>query len=113
MIGIKHLTLADFYTIAFTAPLVVTLLASIFLKEKADWKTWMAIAFGFAGVMVAVHLSNVQGHNLSVYGLIGGLVCAITYSFAQIIVRAFPGRQIMRLAFGLAYWDLRYAACTL
>lgn len=37
-----------------SAPLTVTLLAAIVLKEKVGWRRWLAIASGFVGVLIMV-----------------------------------------------------------
>ena len=55
VIAIRHLPLALFYILVFFAPTVTTLLAAAFLRESLTWKRTLAIAAGFAGVVVAVN----------------------------------------------------------
>ncbi len=54
-IALRHLTLTLFYILVFTAPTVIALLSSVFLREGLPWKKAVAIAAGFAGVVIAVH----------------------------------------------------------
>lgn len=50
--AIGYLPLADATTIAFTTPLIVTALASVFLKEHVGPRRWAAVAAGFVGVLI-------------------------------------------------------------
>src|ERR1700733_4404568 len=61
VVALRHLTLTLFYILVFMAPMVISLLSAIFLREGLPWKKATAIVAGFAGVMVAVHpWSNVH-----------------------------------------------------
>ena len=55
VIALRHLTLTIFYILVFMSPIVISLLSAIFLREGLPWKKAVAIAAGFAGVIVAVH----------------------------------------------------------
>jgi drug/metabolite transporter (DMT)-like permease len=55
VIALRHLTLTIFYILIFMAPIVTSLLSAIFLREGVPWRKAVAIAAGFAGVIVAVH----------------------------------------------------------
>jgi drug/metabolite transporter (DMT)-like permease len=55
VIALRHLTLTIFYILVFMAPIVISLLSAIFLREWLPWKRAAAIVAGFAGVVVAVH----------------------------------------------------------
>ena len=46
--------LAEFWAIAFTSPLFLTLLAMLFLGERIHRYRWTALAIGFVGVLVIV-----------------------------------------------------------
>jgi drug/metabolite transporter (DMT)-like permease len=58
VIALRHLTLTIFYILIFLAPIVVSLLSAVFLREGMPWKRAMAIVAGFAGVVIAVHPWN-------------------------------------------------------
>lgn len=46
--------LAEVYALIFLAPLFVTILSTVVLKEKVGPWRWLAVAAGFAGVMLVV-----------------------------------------------------------
>lgn len=48
------LPLPEFATIAFTSPVVVTLLSILFLKEVVGRRRWTAMIIGFVGVLIIV-----------------------------------------------------------
>jgi drug/metabolite transporter (DMT)-like permease len=52
--GLSYLPIADAIAIAFAAPLLTTILAVFFLKEQVGWHRWVAICFGFVGVIIIV-----------------------------------------------------------
>lgn len=54
VVALRHLPLTLFYILVFTAPLVVVLLARIFLHERLGWRKIAAIVTGFLGVVIAV-----------------------------------------------------------
>jgi drug/metabolite transporter (DMT)-like permease len=53
-LGLQSLPLAEATAIAFSAPLFVTALSVLVLKEKVDGRRWLAVAMGFVGVVVIV-----------------------------------------------------------
>ncbi|MFA7439032.1 DMT family transporter [Castellaniella sp.] len=52
--GLARLPLAETSAILFMAPLIVTLLSGLILKEKASRMDWAAIGLGFVGVLIIV-----------------------------------------------------------
>ena len=50
----RGMTLADTYALGFTAPLIMTLLAVLFLGERIRWRRLLSTLAGFAGVLVMV-----------------------------------------------------------
>jgi drug/metabolite transporter (DMT)-like permease len=54
VVALRHLPLTLFYILVFMAPLVTTLLESLFLHERLQWRKVLAIVAGFVGVVVAV-----------------------------------------------------------
>jgi drug/metabolite transporter (DMT)-like permease len=59
VIALRHLSLTMFYILVFSAPMVIALLSAVFLRERLHWRKALAVAAGFAGVVVAV---NPWGH---------------------------------------------------
>jgi drug/metabolite transporter (DMT)-like permease len=50
--AIGHLALAEAYAVLFAAPILVAAMAVPLLGERAGWRSWAAVALGFAGVLV-------------------------------------------------------------
>ena len=55
----RNLPLSFATTIGFTGPLMTTLFAILFLKEKVGLVHWLLIALGYSGVVVIFHPSDV------------------------------------------------------
>ncbi|AHK44136.1 putative transporter, permease protein [Ensifer adhaerens OV14] len=56
-ISVKYMPLADVFAIYFVEPFVLTCLSALILREKVDWRRWLAIAVGFAGAMIVIQPS--------------------------------------------------------
>ena len=52
VLSFRYLTLADVHSIASLTPVIVVALSAIILREKVNLKTWIAIFFGFIGVII-------------------------------------------------------------
>jgi drug/metabolite transporter (DMT)-like permease len=55
VIALRHVPLTLFYILVFLSPMLITVLAAIFLHERVGWKKALAVATGFAGVVIAVN----------------------------------------------------------
>jgi drug/metabolite transporter (DMT)-like permease len=53
-VALPHLPLTLFYAVVFTAPIVISLLAAVLLRERLAAVQIIAIIAGFAGVLVAI-----------------------------------------------------------
>ncbi len=53
-LAIPHLSLAEFYVIIFSMPIIAVAKASLFLKERAGAGVWILLATNFAGVLIAL-----------------------------------------------------------
>ena len=83
VLSFSYLTLADVHSIASLTPVIVVALSAIILREKVNLKTWIAIFFGFLGVL------NIMRPGLSIFdpkSLIP-LVAAFFLSLYQIVTR--------------------------
>jgi drug/metabolite transporter (DMT)-like permease len=56
--SLRHLSLVVMYSVAFTAPLMLTIGANLFLGEKVGWRRYTAIIVGFVGVIVSLDPFN-------------------------------------------------------
>jgi len=52
--SLGHLPLVIMYSIAFSAPLLLTIGANLFLGEKVGWRRYIAIIIGFIGVIISL-----------------------------------------------------------
>jgi drug/metabolite transporter (DMT)-like permease len=56
--SLYHLSLVIIYSVAFTAPLLLTIGANLFLGEKVGWRRYTAIIIGFLGVIISLDPFN-------------------------------------------------------
>ena len=56
-LAVTYLPLADTITFYLAAPIYVTALSAIFLKEPVGWRRWSAVTVGFIGVLIALRPS--------------------------------------------------------
>jgi len=94
--------LAEVTTIFFSAPLMIALMAALFLKETLGPHRIMALITGFAGVVVAM---NPGGEGFTWVALLP-LACAGFYAASQILARRI-GEDESSLTVGL--WTLVFA----
>lgn len=52
ILSVERLPLGDVFAINHASPLIMTALAVVFLGERVGWRRWLAILFGFAGVLI-------------------------------------------------------------
>lgn len=55
--GLKYLPLADAIAIFFVEPLILTLIAAVFLGEQVGWRRLSAIILGFVGALLVIRPS--------------------------------------------------------
>ncbi|MBI2994573.1 MAG: DMT family transporter [Gammaproteobacteria bacterium] len=82
--GLKHIPLAEFIAIVFSAPFFIALLSPRFLSEHVSRRSWIAIALGFVGILLVAHPAPGHFHiahltTLSVTALIAILVVSARY----------------------------------
>ncbi|MCP5080735.1 MAG: DMT family transporter [Alphaproteobacteria bacterium] len=88
--------LAELTTIFFSAPLITAVLAALFLGETIGIRRLACLLVGFAGVVIAMNPTSDAFQPIAVLPLI----CAITYSFSQLIARKI-GERDTSLTLGL------------
>ena len=76
--------LAEVYALIFLAPLFVTLLSIVILKEKVGPWRWAAVVAGFAGVMLVVR----PGFRALELGHLAALMVAFLAAFTIILMRS-------------------------
>ena len=78
--AVKLMPLAEVISIFFIEPLIVTLLSTIFLKEKIGWRRLSATIVGFSGALIVVKPSY------QIFGLSAILPFAAALCFAFYII---------------------------
>jgi drug/metabolite transporter (DMT)-like permease len=82
--GVRHLPLADAYSIFFVAPLLITVLAVPLLDERVGRARWTAIAVGFGGVLIVLRPTTAGALTLPGLAI---LATALGYALSAITVR--------------------------
>ncbi|MBV6633105.1 MAG: DMT family transporter [Alphaproteobacteria bacterium] len=79
----QQLPLSDVYSIIFSSPLIVTLLAIPLLGERVGMHRMAAVAVGFIGVIIAMQPGFAQNNPATYVALFG----AFSYAMVQIFIR--------------------------
>ncbi|MBC7984806.1 MAG: DMT family transporter [Candidatus Obscuribacterales bacterium] len=82
--SVRTLSLSSSYAIFLCAPLLVTALSVLILREHVDWQRWIAIAVGLVGVVAMLRPAANEVISL---GALAALAAAICYAFAAIMIR--------------------------
>jgi S-adenosylmethionine uptake transporter len=79
----KFLPLADVMTFYMAGPIYMAALSQMFLGERLSGRKWLAIAFGFVGVVIALRPSSAALSWPSLLGLLG----SISFSASLVLSR--------------------------
>jgi drug/metabolite transporter (DMT)-like permease len=82
--GLKTLGLAEAYTLAFVAPLILVALSMPVLREVVLPRQWVAILVGLAGVVIAM---RPQPGALVSLGALAVLLAALCYAASNVVGR--------------------------
>ncbi len=82
--GIRYLPLSTAYTLFFVAPMIITALSALVLRERVQPARWIIIGVGFAGVLIALRPT---GHGVFTWAGVAILLGAFGYSVSAITVR--------------------------
>ena len=78
--SMKLIAIANAVLLNYTAPIFVALLAPLFLKEKLEKSTLLALAISVAGIAVISYQQNIQISHLNLLGVIFGLLAGLAYA---------------------------------
>ena len=87
--ALKYMPLAESTAIAFIAPLLVTLMSVLLLKEKVELARWIAVCCGFVGVLFIIR----PGGNVFSWAVLLPLGNAIAFAAYQILTRRLAGLE--------------------
>ncbi|MES2252760.1 MAG: DMT family transporter [Pseudomonadota bacterium] len=85
--GYRNLPLAVAISIGFTAPLMTTVLAIVFLKETITFKKWILILTGYLGVLVITQPSEFNVNNAVYVLLLANLFASSSMICAKKLTR--------------------------
>lgn len=118
-LGLAAMEIADAVAVFFISPTVITVFSVIFLGERVGPRRWLAIAVGFAGVMVIVK----PGTSAFQIASLLPLASAVLYATLHMLTRKIGGTEsaatmvlymqitfvVASGAFGLVLGDGRFA----
>lgn len=80
-VGLKYMPLAEFTAVGMLAPVVVTVLAALFLDERVSPLRWALVASGFAGALIVIRPGS------GVFGWVAGfpLLMALSYGSFHVL----------------------------
>jgi drug/metabolite transporter (DMT)-like permease len=82
--ALQHLALTEATAFTFAAPLFMTALSALMLREPVGWHRWGAVVVGFLGVLIMVRPE--PGH-MNVAGIAFGLTAALGSALAMVQIR--------------------------
>ena len=100
-ISLTYMSLAMANALFFSSPFFVSILATIFLKEKVGIRRWLAILIGFLGVYIVL---NPDFSNFD-YMKLAPVACALCYAISMTITKITSDKdnvytQMIHLYFG-------------
>ena len=81
--SISQISLSKALTLAFIAPLIVTIFSPIFLNEKVGFNRWVAVMIGFLGCLIVIRPGLID-FNLATFAAVG---TGFMYGFYLIVTR--------------------------
>ena len=82
-LALAVMPLAEVLAIFYVAPLLITALSAIFLKDQVGIRRWSAVCVGMAGVLIMLRPGSEQFSVVSLLPLVG----AIAYAALQVMTR--------------------------
>lgn len=95
-LAVRHLPLADVFMFYLASPIFVTVLSVLLLKERVGWARQMAVAVGFAGVVLIFPPSAAALTLPALMALAGSLTLALMMILARRL-RASNGFHLITL----------------
>lgn len=87
--GLARMPLVNALTLGYTAPLIMTVLASVFLQETIGWRRWAAVSIGFVGVLMILRPGSGE-FSLAAAAV---LIAAFCYACQAITARRLSGTE--------------------
>jgi drug/metabolite transporter (DMT)-like permease len=104
-LALAALPMATTVALYFTAPLMITLLSALVLKEHVGARRWLAVGVGFAGVVIMVQ----PGGDLFDWAALLPIFCGAAYAGSMVAARIMGARDS---AAALAFWgNIAFLLC--
>lgn len=87
--SLKYLEIAEATALVFMAPVFITAISALALKETVGWRRWLAVLAGFAGVLIVVRPGAGTFQNASLLPI----VVAFFYAVLMISARWVDPRE--------------------
>lgn len=105
MFAFTHIKFAEVYAIAFAAPIFITILSVLFLKEHMTRLRWAMLAVGFMGVLLVVQ----PGFRHLEFAHFAMAAAAVSSAFAAILLRRFaPVEQAISIVVVTMLYSLAF-----
>ena len=82
--SLRTLPLTEAYAIFLCAPLIVTALSALLLREHVGWHRWLAVVTGLLGVLIMLRPSPKHLVSLGAAAALGSALC---YSLGAVMIR--------------------------
>lgn len=106
-LALAALPMATTVALYFTAPLIIVILSVVMLKEHVSAPRWLAVALGFAGVLLMVR----PGGDLFDWAALLPIFCGFAYALSMIMARRMGTRDS---AAAMAFWgNIAFLLCSL
>ncbi|MFD2169098.1 DMT family transporter [Tumebacillus lipolyticus] len=105
--AIKMTSMANAVLSYYVAPVLVTLLAPLLLKERRERKTWIYVGLAFLGTVIMNPMGEAGENQL--YGMLCGFIAAFFYALVTI-----SGKKVTKMAaHTLVFWQTGVATVVL
>ena len=94
--AVSYLPLADTVTFYLAAPIYVTALSALILRERVGWRRWSAVLLGFLGVVIALRPSSAMLTWPALIAIAG----SVFFAFLMITTRTLRGTADIVLVTG-------------
>jgi uncharacterized membrane protein len=98
--ALQYLQLAETGAIQFSVPILIALLSAWWLGERLDAKRWLAIAIGFAGVLVIIRPGSQGFHPAILLSELNAILCALQHDDALLGQQRTPSHHATDLGGG-------------
>lgn len=104
-LALAALPMATTVALYFTAPLMITVLSVLVLRERVDARRWLAVMAGFAGVLIMVR----PGGATFDWAALLPIFCGFAYALSMILARTMGTRDS---AAAMAFWgNMAFLLC--